>query len=100
MAFFLTMSGFQNRCAFFRIALARDESLTLRSRVFWQVKILEFWSKEKFRVKCCQVCSSFGFQAWSLAFRNAAQHSVHPTGGMRRVFRQFVWLEVGSVKVA
>ena len=30
----------------------------------------------------------------------AAQHSVHPTGGSRRVFRQFVWLEVGSVEVA
>ena len=34
--------------------------------------------------------------------QNAAQHSVHPTGGTlrRRVFRQFVWLEVGSVKMA
>ncbi len=30
----------------------------------------------------------------------AAQHSVHPTGGSRRVFRQFAWLEVGSVKAA
>jgi hypothetical protein len=25
---------------------------------------------------------------------------VHPTGGSRRVFRQFAWLEVGSVKMA
>jgi hypothetical protein len=25
---------------------------------------------------------------------------VHPTGGSLRVFRQFVWLGVGSVKVA
>jgi len=25
---------------------------------------------------------------------------VHPTGGSLRVFRQFVWLEVGSGKVA
>jgi hypothetical protein len=25
---------------------------------------------------------------------------VHPTGGSLRVFRQFVWLEVGSVKAA
>jgi len=25
---------------------------------------------------------------------------VHPTGGSRRVFRQFVWLGVGSVKMA
>jgi hypothetical protein len=29
-----------------------------------------------------------------------AQHSVHPTGGSLRVFRQFVWLGVGSGKVA
>jgi hypothetical protein len=28
-----------------------------------------------------------------------AQPSVHPTGGTRRVFKQFVWLEAGSVKV-
>jgi len=31
---------------------------------------------------------------------NAAQHSVHPTGGSLRVFRPFVWLEVGSGKAA
>lgn len=30
----------------------------------------------------------------------AAQHSVHPTGGSLRVFKQLVWLEVGSVKMA
>jgi len=30
----------------------------------------------------------------------AAQHSVHPTGGTLRVFGQFAWLEVGSVKAA
>ena len=29
-----------------------------------------------------------------------AQQGVHPTGGSRRVFRQVVWLEVGSGKVA
>ena len=29
-----------------------------------------------------------------------AQHSVHPTGGSLRVFRQFLWLEVGSSKAA
>ena len=29
-----------------------------------------------------------------------AQHRVHPTGGSLRVFRQFAWLGVGSVKVA
>ena len=31
---------------------------------------------------------------------DAAEHSVHPTGGSLRVFRHFVWLEVGSVKAA
>ena len=25
---------------------------------------------------------------------------MHPTGGSRRVLRQFAWLEVGSVKIA
>jgi len=30
----------------------------------------------------------------------SAQHSVHPTGGSLRVFRQFAWLKAGSVKVA
>ena len=30
----------------------------------------------------------------------AAQHSVHPTGGSLRVFRQLSWLEVGSAKMA
>ena len=29
-----------------------------------------------------------------------AQHSVHPTSGSLRVFRQFAWLEVGSGKAA
>ncbi len=29
-----------------------------------------------------------------------AQHSVHPTGGTRRVFKQFVWLDAGSGKMA
>src|SRR6266498_4804997 len=29
-----------------------------------------------------------------------AQHSMHPTGGSRRVFKQFTWLGVDSVKVA
>ena len=32
--------------------------------------------------------------------RKAPQHRVHPTGGSRRVFKPFVWLGVGSVKVA
>jgi hypothetical protein len=32
--------------------------------------------------------------------RKVAQQSVHPTGGSLRVFKQFAWLEVGSVKMA
>ena len=36
----------------------------------------------------------------SLAQPKNAQHSVHPTGGSRRVFKQFAWFEVGSGKVA
>ena len=32
-------------------------------------------------------------------FREAAQQGVHPTGGSLRVFRQFAWLEAGSVKM-
>jgi hypothetical protein len=32
--------------------------------------------------------------------RKPAQHRVHPTGGSRRVFKQFAWLEVGSDKIA
>jgi hypothetical protein len=40
------------------------------------------------------------FQAWGFAFREVAQHSVHPTGGSRRVFEQFSWLEVSSAKMA
>src|SRR5215216_4459893 len=34
------------------------------------------------------------------ASRKSTGISMHPTSGSRRVFRQFVWLEVGSVKVA
>jgi len=41
-----------------------------------------------------------GLQACSLAFREATQHSVHPTGGSLRVFRQFPWLGAGSGKMA
>ncbi len=33
------------------------------------------------------------------AQEETAQHSVHPTGGTLRVFRHFVWLEVGSSKM-
>jgi hypothetical protein len=35
-----------------------------------------------------------------LAFIETAQHSVHPTGGSLRVFKQFTSLEVGSDKMA
>src|SRR5512137_2219964 len=34
------------------------------------------------------------------ALAKPAQHSVHPTGGSLRVFKQFAWLEAGSVKAA
>jgi hypothetical protein len=36
----------------------------------------------------------------NLQNQKAAQHSVHPTGGSRPVFKQFAWLGVGSVKAA
>ena len=36
----------------------------------------------------------------SMQLAKPAQHSVHPTGGSLRVFRQFWWLGVGSVKMA
>jgi len=35
-----------------------------------------------------------------LEAQRATQHGVHPTGGSLRVFKQFLWLEVVSVKVA
>jgi hypothetical protein len=35
-----------------------------------------------------------------LAFKGSAQHSVHPTGGSLRVFKQFARLEVDSDKIA
>jgi len=42
-----------------------------------------------------------GIELLQTTFRKrAAQHSVHPTSGSRRVFKQFAWLEAGSVKVA
>jgi hypothetical protein len=34
------------------------------------------------------------------AVQECAQQCVHPTSGTLRVFRQFVWLEVDSVKIA
>ena len=36
----------------------------------------------------------------NLSTHKSAQHSVHPTGGSLRVFRQFAWLGVGSGKIA
>jgi hypothetical protein len=35
-----------------------------------------------------------------MATNETSQHSVHPTGGSLRVFRQVAWLGVGSLKVA
>src|SRR5687768_1911504 len=40
------------------------------------------------------------FQATSLAQNKAAQQSVQPTWGTRRVFKPFSWLQVGSSKAA
>ncbi len=40
------------------------------------------------------------FQSARLACIAPAQHSVHPTGGSRRVFRQVAWLQAGSGKTA
>ncbi len=39
-------------------------------------------------------------QCHRLSVLGAAQHSVHPTSGTRRVFKPFSWLEVGSAKIA
>ncbi len=55
-----------------------------------------FCSKE-----ICLFCvSGFFFRVVSPVQFKTAQHSVHPTGGSRRVFRQFAWLGVGSGKMA
>jgi hypothetical protein len=37
---------------------------------------------------------------WTGIKSKTAQHSVHPTGGSRRVFEQFAWLQAGSGKTA
>jgi hypothetical protein len=42
----------------------------------------------------------FLLQVNSPAFHEATQHSVHPTGGSLRVFKQFERLGVSSGKVA
>ncbi len=39
-------------------------------------------------------------QCSRLSVSEAAQHSVHPTGGSLRVFKPFSWLEVDSAKAA
>src|SRR5687768_6945838 len=39
-----------------------------------------------------------GVLSWKMMTRHHSK--VHPTGGSRRVFRQFAWLEVDSGKVA
>jgi hypothetical protein len=41
-----------------------------------------------------QYSSKFGWR------NSVAQHSVHPTGGSLRVFRQFAWLKADSGKAA
>jgi len=40
------------------------------------------------------------YRCESIVRAKTAQHSVHPTGGSLRVFKQFAWLEVDSVKMA
>ncbi len=44
--------------------------------------------------RACSVSISYRFGRLKVA-----QHSVHPTGGTRRVFKQFAWLRAGSAKV-
>jgi hypothetical protein len=62
----------------------------------------KFWQLPEtlLRVKFSQVVSVVFFQAVCSAFIGFAQHSVHPTGGTLRVFKQFACLEAGSVKMA
>src|SRR5512145_2335580 len=45
-------------------------------------------------------CGIFGGSLSSSTLEKCAQHSVHPTGGSLRVFKQFAWLEAGSGKLA
>ncbi len=54
--------------------------------------------KIKLCVKLGHVGGVVFFQAVSLAFMQVAQHSVHPTGGSLRVFRQFSRLKAVSAK--
>jgi hypothetical protein len=70
--------------------------------LYWMKKEGLFPTRSKiFLLRACgHVCGCLGFQALSLAFIRATQHSVHPTGGSLRVFKQFAWPEVGSGKVA
>jgi len=95
-----TQSHFFSKCSvvelvetLVRNALAFSISAVLISAKSALPKILQ-------RVKSNQYGGGSRFQAASLAQVAPAQHSVHPTGGSLRVFRQFVWLEVGSVKAA
>jgi hypothetical protein len=51
----------------------------------------------------CQTSEGAQDSLWPQKTNNmttAAQHSVHLTGGSRRVFKQFAWLEVDSDKMA
>ena len=44
--------------------------------------------------------TSRAFRVNTFSGQWCAQHSVPPTSGSLRVFKQFAWLEVGSVKAA
>src|SRR6266540_4050795 len=74
----------------------------LVSHAFYQ--LLKFESYAIILSGGCRACRDIGggvlLRSASLAFDECAQHSVHPTGGSLRVFKQFVWLKAGSVKVA
>jgi|SRR6266496_2588607 len=73
----------------------------LVSHAFYQ--LLKFESYAIILSGGCRACRDIGggvsLQLASLAFGECAQHSVHPTGGSLRVFKQFAWLETGSAKV-
>ena len=70
--------------------------------------LFKFWWVRIFFADCESFYCEYNFARWvwsfyqsrKSAFRKCAQHSVHPTGGSLRVFRQFAWLGVGSVKMA
>ena len=87
----------------FSVFLGQVTRLSSLSR-HWQVRFqhFQFWqlSKIELCVKVNQVGGVVFFQAVGLAFIGSSQHSVHPTGGSLRVFKQFVCLGAGPVKIA